>query len=108
MDELVKTFIKSANAFDVERALALFGSNAVIEDASVGESFAGVAGIRRYLQQFFVGYKTTSKLLSIEQISDSSVIARIDFTGDFGHEIGSLRIAINPDGLIERIDADLE
>jgi len=30
------------------------------------------------------------------------------FTGDFGHEIGRLDIAFNPEGLIVRIDADLE
>lgn len=29
-------------------------------------------------------------------------------TGDFGHEIGLLEISVNSNGLIERIDADLE
>ena len=32
----------------------------------------------------------------------------MDFTGDFGHEIGTLKIAIDASGLIARIDADLE
>lgn len=108
MDKIVDTFIKTTNAFDVEGTLALFGSKAVIEDASVGEAFAGIEGVRRYLQEFFVGYKTMSKLLSLERMGDFSAIARMDFTGDFGHEIGSLRIRINGAGLIERIDADLE
>ncbi|WP_137174181.1 nuclear transport factor 2 family protein [Massilia sp. HP4] len=108
MDKIVDTFIETANAFDVEGILALFGSKAVIEDASVGQSFAGKAGVRRYVQEFFVGYKTMSKLLSLERIGDCSAIARIDFTGNFGHEIGSLRIRIDSAGLIERIDADLE
>jgi len=108
MDKIVDTFIKTTNAFDVEGTLALFGSKAVIEDASVGEAFVGIEGVRRYLQEFFVGYKTMSKLLSLEREGDFSAIARMDFTGDFGHEIGSLRIRINGAGLIERIDADLE
>lgn len=108
MDKIVDTFIKTANAFDVEGTLELFGSNAVIEDASVGETFAGIEGVRRYLEEFFVGYKTTSKLLSLERMGDFSAIARIDFTGNFGHEIGSLRIRIDRAGLIDRIDADLE
>lgn len=108
MKKLVSTFIETANAFDVEGTLALFSSNAVIEDASVGKAFAGVEGVRRYMEEFFVGYKTTSKLLSLERMGDFSVIARVDFTGDFGHEIGSLRFGIDSSGLIDRIDADLE
>jgi hypothetical protein len=33
---------------------------------------------------------------------------RVDFTGDFGHEIGLLEITLNDVGLIARIDANLE
>lgn len=108
MEKLVDTFVETANAFDVQGTLALFGSNAVIADASVGETFAGAEGVRFYLERFFVGYKTRSKLLSLERTDDSSAVARLDFTGDFGHEIGFLRIVIDSSGLIERIEADLE
>jgi hypothetical protein len=108
MQKLVDTFIQTANAFDVEGALALFTSDAVIDDVSVGDAFVGTEGVRLYLEQFFVAYKTTSKLLSLEQLDDFNTVARLDFTGDFGHEIGALKITINSDGLIERIDADLE
>lgn len=108
MEKLVDQFIRLANAFDVEGTLALFTSDAVIEDVSVGNVFAGIEGIRRYLEQFFVGYSTASKLLSLEQPHKLVALARLDFTGTFGHEIGSLRIQANTAGLIERIDADLE
>lgn len=108
MEKLVKQFIRFANAFDIERTLALFTPDAVIDDVSVGSAFIGAEGIRRYLEQFFAGYKTASKLLSLEQPRDMVAIARIDFTGDFGHEIGSLQFQANAAGLIERIDADLE
>lgn len=108
MKKLVDTFIRTANAFDVDGALALFESGAVIEDVSVGEAFVGTDGIRLYLERFFVGYKTASKLLSLERLDDFAAVARVDFTGDFGHEIGSLKIRAGAGGLIERIDADLE
>ncbi|MFL6708840.1 MAG: nuclear transport factor 2 family protein [Massilia sp.] len=108
MDKLVDTFIQAVNAFDVEGALTLFKSDAIIEDVSVRDAFVGTDGIRHYLEQFFVGYKTASKLLSLEQLDDFAGIVRVDFTGDFGHEIGSLRIKTSSDGLIERIEADLE
>jgi hypothetical protein len=108
MRKLVNKFIQAANAFDVEAALALFAPDAVIEDVSVGDAFVGTEGIRLYLEQFFVGYRTASRLLSLKQRDDVHATARLDFTGDFGHEVGTLNITVDADGLIERIDADLE
>jgi ketosteroid isomerase-like protein len=100
--------IETANAFDIDAALALFAPDAIIEDPSVGESFVGHAGIREYLLRFFVGYHTVTRLLSVEFHSDDHVRMRVDFTGDFGHEIGLLDMSVNADGLITRINADLE
>lgn len=51
---------------------------------------------------------TTSSAISIETINETQARVRVDFTGDFGHEIGRLDISINDDGLITHIDADLE
>jgi hypothetical protein len=108
MQKLVDTFIQAANAFDVEGMLILFTSDAVIHDVSVGDAFVGTKGIRLYLERFFVGYKTTTELLSLKQLDNSEALVRLDFTGDFGHEIGTLKIKANASLLIERIDADLE
>jgi ketosteroid isomerase-like protein len=108
MQKLVESFIAAANAFDVEGALSLFSSDAVIDDVSVGNAFVGRDGVRDYLERFFVGYHTKSELLSLERADDFNAIIRLDFTGDFGHEIGVLKITVNADGLIERIHADLE
>jgi ketosteroid isomerase-like protein len=108
MQKLVETFIRTANAFDIAGALSLFAPDAVIDDVSVGDAFEGKAGVRLYLDRFFVGYNTSSMLLALEEQDGRHATVRLDFTGDFGHEIGILKIAINADGLIERIDADLE
>lgn len=108
MKKLVDTFIRTANAFDVDGAVALFASDAIIDDVSVGDAFVGTEGIRLYFERFFVGYKTASKLLSLERLDHFNASLRLDFTGDFGHETGTLKITINSGGLIERIDADLE
>ena len=108
MQKLVESFIATANAFDVEGTLSLFATDAVIDDVSVGDAFVGRDSVRQYIERFFVGYSTGSKLLSIEELDGLRSDVRLDFTGDFGHEIGILKIAINADGLIERIDADLE
>ena len=108
MEQLVNQFIERANAFDVAGILALFSADAVIEDVSVGDAFSGTDGIRRYLEQYFVGYHTSTTLLALEREDGFTASARADFTGDFGHEIGWLRIKLGADGLIARIDANLD
>ncbi|MGH7006526.1 MAG: nuclear transport factor 2 family protein [Alphaproteobacteria bacterium] len=108
MQKLAENFIQAANAFDIQGALSLFTPDAVIDDVSVGDAFLGSEGIKLYLERFFVDYNTRSRLLTIQSQGVSSAVVRLDFTGDFGHEIGVLKIAVNSDGLIERIDADLE
>ncbi|MBP1848456.1 hypothetical protein J2046_006747 [Rhizobium petrolearium] len=108
MQKIVESFIRAANAFDVEGALSLFSSDAVIDEVSVGNAFVGRDGVRDYLERFFVGYHTKSELLSLDGLDDFHATIRLDFKGDFGHEIGILKIVVNADGLIERIDADLE
>lgn len=108
MQKIVESFIRAANAFDVDAALSLFSSDTVIDDVSVGDAFVGRDGVRDYLERFFVGYHTKSELLSLERLDDFNATIRLDFTGDFGHEIGILKITVNADGRIERIDAGLE
>lgn len=100
--------IAATNAFDVESALRLFAADAVIDDPSTGHRFAGHAGVREYVERYFVGYRTATRLLSIERLGDRRARVRVDFSGDFGHEIGLLEIAVDANGLIVRIDADLE
>ncbi len=106
--DVVDAFIASTNAFDADEVLRLFATDAVIDDPSTGHRFDGVAGVRQYIEQYFVGYKTVSKLLSVNQLRDGRTRVRVDFTGDFGHEIGLLDIRFGKDGRIVRIDAELE
>jgi ketosteroid isomerase-like protein len=104
----VDALIAATNAFNVEAVLALFTPGAVIDDPSTGHNFVGHAGIRDYVERYFVGYHTVTRLLSIRCHSDTHARARVDFTGDFGHEIGVLDLSINAESQIIRMDADLE
>ncbi len=108
MQQLIEKFIETTNAGNIDGALSLFAPDAVVDDVSVGDAFVGRDGVRLYLERFFVGYHTFSKLVSIETTDDFHADVRLDFTGDFGHETGILKIALNADGLIERADADLD
>ncbi|PZV34737.1 hypothetical protein B5V02_30960 [Mesorhizobium kowhaii] len=105
---IVDALLNATNGYDVEAVLALFTPNAVIDDPSTGERFDGHLGIQEYVERFFVNYHTVSKLLSVKSLDASRVRARVEFTGDFGHEIGLLDLTFDPGGLIARIDADLE
>ena len=108
MKKIIKQFIDATNAFDVEAALKLFATDAVIDDVSVGEKFKHTSGVRKYLEQFFVGYKTVSRLESVEVLDKRNAKAQLDFTGDFGHETGGLNFTINDEGLIVTISAYLD
>ncbi|MET1023984.1 MAG: nuclear transport factor 2 family protein [Pseudoxanthomonas sp.] len=105
---MVEAFIAATNALDVDAALALFAPDAVIDDPSTGHRFSAHAGIGDYLTRYFVGYRTVTRLLSMDARDKGRIRVRVDFTGDFGHEIGRLDMAFGPDGRIVRIDADLE
>ncbi len=105
---IADALITATNAFAVEPALGLFTADAVIDDPSTGERFDGQAGVRDYIKRFFGGYRTATRLLSFTRIDEHRARLRVDFTGDFGHEIGLLEIVTDPAGLIVRIDAHLE
>ena len=100
--------IAAINAFAVEQVLGLFAHEAVIDDPSTGHRFDGHAGIRRYVERYFVGYQTVTRFLSMQRIGPQRARVRVDFTGDFGHEIGNLDITVDAQGLIAQLDADLE
>ena len=108
IEKIIQHFIKATNESDVPTALALFANNAVIDDVSVGEKFENTTGVRKYLENFFVGYNTVSKLESLKILNPQEARAQLDFTGDFGHETGALNVVINPEGLIIEIDAYLD
>lgn len=100
--------IAATNAFAVEQVLGPFAHDAVIDDPSTGQLFDGHAGIRRYVEQYFVGYQTVTRFLSMQRLGPQRARVRVDFTGDFGHEIGNLDITVDAQGLIAQLDADLE
>lgn len=106
--KVIQQLIKATNAFDVDAALELFAANAVIDDVSVGEKFKNRSGVRNYLEKFFVGYSTVTKLESVVIADEWQAKAQVDFKGDFGHETGGLDVTINPEGLIISIDAYLD
>lgn len=106
--DVADALIAATNAGDTDAVIALFTPDAVIDDPSTGHRFDGHAGIRTYVERYFVGYHTVTRFLSIDSLPDGRPRVRVDFTGDFGHEIGLLDLTVDADSRITRIDADLE
>lgn len=80
---------------DVDAAVALFSLDAVIDDPSTCHRFDGQVGVRTY------GH-------FVDRRADVRPRLRIDFTGDFGHQIGLLDLTVDNHHRATRIDADLE
>lgn len=108
MSNALQTFVDAANAFDIDGILKLFADDGFIDDTSVGQVFHGHDGVRRYAEEYFVGYETNSRILTVETIDAHRSTARVDFTGNFGHEIGFFEIATNEAGLIASVKTYLE
>lgn len=108
LNQIVQQFIAAANRFDTHSVLNLFAADAVIDDVSVGDKFEHTEGIKKYFVTFFIGYHTSTKVLSVEYVGVDKVLAKVDFKGDFGHETGGLDIRVNKSGLITHIDAYLD
>lgn len=108
IEKVIRQFIKAVNAFDVKTALVLFATDAVIDDVSVGETFKNTSGVRNYLEKFFIDPNTLTRLESLEIINNTQANAKVDFSGDFGHETGGLNVMINAEGLIIGINAYLD
>ena len=79
--QVADALIAATNAFAVERVLGLFAHDAVIDDPSTGHRFDGHAGIRRYVERYFVGYQTVTRFLSMQRIGPQRARVRVDFTG---------------------------
>lgn len=103
-----RAFLVATNEFDIEVALCCFLPDAVIDDPSTGQVFQGIEGVRDYVTRFFVGYQTRSRVIAVDRVAGDRACIRVDFTGDFGHEIGRLDVVTDQHGRILRIDADLE
>ncbi len=107
-EDIVRQFITAANQYDTKAVLELFAADAVIDDVSAGEKFEQHAGVRKYFTTYFIGYHTQTELLSLEHPGDNAIVAKIDFTGDFGHETGGLKFRFNEAELILSVDAWLD
>lgn len=108
----IKAFINEwlalSNAYDTERYLKKYHTDAVLDDPSVGQIFKGHAGIRKYFEDYFIRYKTQTRLLKLDISSSHAAHIEVAFTGEFpGNKINGIFDFIFKDGKIASAKAEL-
>lgn len=79
---IIKKLIEAGNAYDTEGYLSIYHENAILDDPSVGREFAGHRGIRKYFENYFIGYKTQTVLKKLDYSGEDAHV-EVQFTGDF-------------------------
>lgn len=104
----ISDFLSVSNAYGTENYLHFWHKNATLDDPSVGEVFKGHSGIRKYFEDYFIGYKTQTRLVKMEIINDNEIHTEVEFTGEFpGGKIGGTFDFSFKDGKIENAKAEL-
>lgn len=75
-------WIAASNSYDTEAYLEKYQADAVLDDPSVGSSFAGHEGIRDYYTRYFIGYRTQTRMTAII-VQDHTAHLEVEFTGEF-------------------------
>ena len=108
----IKAFIEDllavSNAYDAKSYLGKWHKTAMLDDLSVGQVFKGHSGIRKYFKDYFIGYKTQTRLIKLDILSDSEAHIEVEFTGEFpGNKVRGIFDFIFKDGKIAAAKADL-
>lgn len=104
----INTLITISNAYDTEKYLAQWHTNAVLDDPSVGQVFKGHAGIKTYFEDYFIGYQTQTRLVNLDIKNSNEAHIEVDFTGTFpGGQTGGIFDFIFKDGKIIKAKAEL-
>lgn len=107
-DTTLADWIAATNTHDTDAYLAFFAADAVLEDPSVGDVFEGHVGIGDYFRSYFIGYDTSTRLVSTEP-RDGYVHVEVEFTGTFpeGRVGGIFDVTLTAGQKIAHVRADL-
>lgn len=103
---ILETWIAAANAFDTAGFLEFFTDDAVLDDPGV-DRFEGVGRIAEYFRDYFIGYRTTTRLVDLTSDGERAFVT-VHFTGDFpgGETDGTFDIRFDGERFVE-VHADL-
>lgn len=98
----LQSWLSASNSFDTNAYLQYYDEKAVIHDPAVGEKFIGHSRIRKYFEEYFIGYNTHTKIVKIEIPDDTSAHLETLFTGNFSEKgiDGTLDFTFHKDKII--------
>ncbi|UPT71226.1 MAG: nuclear transport factor 2 family protein [Flavobacterium sp. JAD_PAG50586_2] len=101
-------WLEISNSYNTEKYLEKYLEDAILNDPSVGRKFVGQKGIREYYVNYFIGYKTQTKLLKLD-IQDNTAHMEVEFTGEFPEgKIEGIFDFTFKDQKIQTVEADLK
>jgi len=104
----IKEWIAASNAFDTEKYLEFYLSEAILDDPSVGRKFEGHRGIKEYFDNYFIGYNTHTEQVDLTITDEENVHLEVQFTGNFPEgKIGGTFDFKFKDGKVAFVKADL-
>lgn len=104
----IEDWLIASNAYDTDAYVEKYLKEAVLDDPSVGQIYKGHSGIKKYFESYFIGYKTQTRLVKLDIISENEAHAEMEFTGEFpeGKTGGTFDFTFK-DGKIISAKADL-
>lgn len=108
INKFIQNWLTIANAYETKKFVEQWHQNAILNDPSVGQIFKGHQAIKTYFEDYFIGYKTQTRLVKLDIISDNEAHFEVEFTGEFpGNKIGGMFEITFKDGKIAKAKADL-
>ncbi len=105
---VIHDWLAASNAYDVTRYLKMYHKDAVLDDPSVGQVFKGHPGIRKYFEDYFIGYQTQTRLIKLVPLNEHAAHIDVEFTGEFpGGKIKGVFDFVFKDGKIASAKAGL-
>lgn len=104
----IKNWLVVSNNYDTKSYLDKWHKEAVLNDLSVGQVFKGHSGIQKYFENYFIGYKTQTRLVKLDITGNNEAYIEVEFTGEFpGNKIGGIFDFTFKNGKIAKAKADL-
>ncbi|ARS38977.1 hypothetical protein CA265_04510 [Sphingobacteriaceae bacterium GW460-11-11-14-LB5] len=79
----ITEWITASNMFDAEKYLSFYLFDAILDDPSVGRKFQGHKEIRKYFDDYFIGYNTHTDQVELTIIDQQNAHLVVQFSGDF-------------------------
>ena len=83
INKFINQWLEFSNAYDTQNYLAMWQEDGILKDPSIGQNSKGHEGIKEYFETYFIGYRTQTKLISLDIISENKAHLLAEFSGDF-------------------------